>query len=932
MAVKSSFKQQCPSCEAMISVKENMIGKKVECTKCKDKFIAEAPDDEDDKPAKKKAKAESSNAITSKTPAAGKRPKLDVVDKVDDDLEVIDERPSKDKNKSKNKSRKDLDDDEADEKVRKNKKDDDDEKTPKKKNDKINANKLTIGLGLAIVGVIILCVAAFFLLRGGNRGVENGTPIVQKPLPPVVDEKKPEKKAEPAKKDDTNPIETGPLPLDDVERAKLTNLLPPDSEYIGHVLYDMLFQVNGPLRDVVFQKPGTLEDGELKKQLGFSLLAIDDILCAEKYTSPGWRYTVLHFTEVLKEDELKRALRLKPVTPIEGLAYYQLPATHPWLDQLGRFSFGVPNQIRQFDARTLAKPTFVRLHNPQTLVIADAMPMEQFLKAKGEFPRQNTEPAPAAPAATAAPRWGNRKQTFVSTNVEFVHAQPDPEGGGREEPYLTIKPSLKKIIDRMEGRGPDVKEKLEGKVLVSSVTDMDANIVTTSAPEFKDLIVRRPRQFWDATLLLSERKPRVRQLGTSLISRDTLRYLLKNEIICAQEIDAGEFHDELVGRGANTVARIIKRFLNHDVNTPGAIEKKPGDPENKPGEPRPAATTSEIRVQKNFGTVEFILDLSLDGAALDTMRGLATLMSSTLRVDLEAGAHLSPRHTLAHAGREFSEKGLSERELPSQAFPPGVFRRADAPFRADREPKNRISWMAGLLPYLGHENLFGRIKFDQSWRHESNLLAGNTLVPQFLDPSYPYHTRHVAVDGLNVDFAATHYVGIAGVGLDAAYYKRGDPLTDKKRGVFGYEESASLKEIIAGRGLSNTIMMIQVPHDPRDNLTSVYPWMAGGGATIRGVPEKDSIQPFVLNKDRNGNVIRHKNKNGTFVLMTDGSVRFVDENVSDDVFKAMCTIQGPNPIGYNLQGDPHTPLVPRPDPAAEAPVETPKVDPKKKTP
>ena len=77
-----------------------------------------------------------------------------------------------------------------------------------------------------------------------------------------------------------------------------------------------------------------------------------------------------------------------------------------------------------------------------------------------------------------------------------------------------------------------------------------------------------------------------------------------------------------------------------------------------------------------------------------------------------------------------------------------------------------------------------------------------------------------------------------------------------------------------------------------------------------GVPEKNSIQPFVLSKDAAGNAIRHKNKNGTYALMADGSVRFIDENISDDAFKAMCTIKG-NFKGYDAN-DPNNPLVPVP--------------------
>src|ERR1019366_6642191 len=94
MAASPTFKQQCPSCEAMISIKEGMVGKKVECTKCKDKFIAERPEDEeeDEKPAAKKdakagGKKNASTAVSGKATAAGKRPDPDVDEEEEEEEE-----------------------------------------------------------------------------------------------------------------------------------------------------------------------------------------------------------------------------------------------------------------------------------------------------------------------------------------------------------------------------------------------------------------------------------------------------------------------------------------------------------------------------------------------------------------------------------------------------------------------------------------------------------------------------------------------------------------------------------------------------------------------------------------------------------------------------------------------------------------------------
>jgi hypothetical protein len=55
MATSTSFKQQCPSCEAMVPIRDpGLIGRKIDCPKCKYRFVVEEPveEDEDGKPKK----------------------------------------------------------------------------------------------------------------------------------------------------------------------------------------------------------------------------------------------------------------------------------------------------------------------------------------------------------------------------------------------------------------------------------------------------------------------------------------------------------------------------------------------------------------------------------------------------------------------------------------------------------------------------------------------------------------------------------------------------------------------------------------------------------------------------------------------------------------------------------------------------------------
>src|SRR6516165_10145871 len=81
MAASTTFKQQCPSCEAMVSIKDSsMVGKKVDCPKCKYRFVVEDPGTTDEEP-KKKARPD---AVTKSKPGKTRKTRPDSDDEDDD--------------------------------------------------------------------------------------------------------------------------------------------------------------------------------------------------------------------------------------------------------------------------------------------------------------------------------------------------------------------------------------------------------------------------------------------------------------------------------------------------------------------------------------------------------------------------------------------------------------------------------------------------------------------------------------------------------------------------------------------------------------------------------------------------------------------------------------------------------------------------------
>lgn len=991
MAISAGFKQTCPSCEALVPIKDGgMIGKKIDCPKCKYRFVVEDPVERD----KKSVKGEKSEAIKEGKPKSNGSAKAPAKKKVEDEIEELeevedldepadldeadDEKPAKKSDTKAKAKEKPASKKPSSRKVRDVEDDDEDEdKSPKKKK---SGKKSPLGLILAGAGLVLLAIVAFMIFRspGGATKPDGGAAPASDPATAQGEEKPEDPDADPGEKKPAakkGGAKAAPIiaSLGSGPGPELTNLLPNDTEHVFHVFFkDLLEGESDTFRRLAFETQGMFVDAVLQKRLGFSVLAIDDIIRAERFSGKNpWSFTVVHFSRPLDEQAVVDALALKPGQPTGKMPYYEATKPNPWLEQLGRTALGAPSYLRVLQP-TAKRPMFVRVHNSQTLIFADREPMVAFVKADGQFRYQSERYVPPPPTADPneppppdpppAPEGDSEPADPAEQGVGGAKLGPaaapgEPQGAGEgqegknDKPamprfvgldtYMTVKPRLKEVLDRMEG-----KDNPKHRVLFSSATEMNsAKIDTSRIPEFRERIIWRPRLFWDITYMLQEKTPRIAYLGTSLLQRDQSGFGFRNELTCASDVDAKALTKQFKESTAPDLARVFQILLAHKVEVPKKDADMMVDPNNPippldpgtgesplPQDPNapllPAdPQTSAISVAQSQKWVSFNIDLVFDGAAFARLYGVAELLASNLKNEADMAISVGGRASLAKAGKELGVQGLTDRGVVPGQYPPGTFKRASVGgLRTAHLPNHRISWMAGLLPFLGQDMLYRRIDFDSSWKDPSNWMVARTIVPEFLDPMYPDRARFVYYPDSGLEAAATHYVGLAGVGLDAADYDPADPAVAHKVGILGYNRSRTLDEVREGRGLSNTALMIQVPHD---GTAGTAPWSAGGGATLRGIPEKNSIKPFVLTKDRNGKPIQHNGKSGTFVNMADGSVRFVDAKVSDEVFKAMVTVKGPAPEGFDLNQNEWTPLVSGgPETKAKAPAVKTKTEPK----
>lgn len=177
---------------------------------------------------------------------------------------------------------------------------------------------------------------------------------------------------------------------------------------------------------------------------------------------------------------------------------------------------------------------------------------------------------------------------------------------------------------------------------------------------------------------------------------------------------------------------------------------------------------------------------------------------------------------------------------------------------SELEPSERLSWAVAILPYIEQADIYEAIDMKSGWQSKVNKSLSGTVIPTYINPSQRSGT------GL-------HYVGISGVGPDSANL----PNNDKKAGVFGNNRVTRFRDILDG--LSNTLMIT-------DSSKPAASFMEGGNSTIRGFSQK----PYINGPDKIGS----PHTGGLQVLLADGSVRFVSENIDATLLEALATKAG----------------------------------------
>ncbi len=163
------------------------------------------------------------------------------------------------------------------------------------------------------------------------------------------------------------------------------------------------------------------------------------------------------------------------------------------------------------------------------------------------------------------------------------------------------------------------------------------------------------------------------------------------------------------------------------------------------------------------------------------------------------------------------------------------------------------------------------------------------------DPANETFVRRRATDLLNPrvtgvasaeGFPASHYVGVAGVGADAAELPKSHP----RAGVFGYDRRTTREDI--KDGTSNTLLVVGVQDQP--------PAWANGIGSVRGL----TSEPYLGGPDHLGT----GQADGMLVLMADGSVKFLPKEIDPKVMRRMAAMADGLPLDPKVPGEPSDPV------------------------
>ena len=835
------FKQQCPSCEAMVSIKdETLIGKKTECTKCKFRFLVEAPS--------KGKPADDKKAPPVKSKAAGKEAAAKAKQEI--------------------------------------KKAESGQKAPSKAGAK---NKQMLIIGGAVGGVaLVAIVAAMFLFSGGEdssktKVAEKGKRNRPTPVTPNGPNDKPEETPEEKPKEE----EKAPVVAkSDGVDPDVSIRLPSDSKVVAIIKMESFF--NSMLAKVLFTTPGAFNTKDFAKTFGVPLESIEQIMLAKSSMLPdfnplkkSWKMAILRSKEPFKKAHMDKSLSLTQEPPLEGLQWSKIPGQ---LDSLSSLMLGFESN---------EKLSFF-LADSRTIVIASEEKMNDYLKKDKGKPKKIAMAAP--PPETPKPVDPNNPMPPMPMPPGSPPPMPMPNGQPVDPnappmpvaPPVSVKGNHYETLPLRFAKVMQVAEEKFGAMMSVGVDLGELAAVIPVASAF----------------LSTYKTPGGAPIPPDIINQIKNFSKLEHLVFFLQKIDLDTQGVALmaVSRDRKVASDFVKLAFPLVKKIPLALkeakldinatteDKTGGDPSAAPNPNAPppgSAGTEEMIKPGAHGMVVAMAEydpttsnmimliggqLTLPPAMLKTFEGSFGEYLVTMKNSFET--------KLIGKSADPISKAIMGYVNDKKAFPRGTAEEAtnNKKFGLKMAPDKRVGWIVELLPYFSNGDYVSFAKLvdkGKSWSDPKNHQVARIFIPDLL---YATPVEGASVSSDANQLGITNFIGVSGVGFASGEYS----ADNKKSGIFGYERITKIEDIKDGP--ANTIALLLIKQNKN------HPWIAGGGASIAGISEgPDALAPFLVLEKTN----RNKEKEFTGIaIMADGKIREISSKISPEIFRAMCTIDG----------------------------------------
>lgn len=845
------FKQQCPSCEAMVSIKdETLIGKKTECTKCKFRFLVEAPS--------KGKPADDKKAPSVKSKAAGKEAAAKAKQEI--------------------------------------KKAESGQKAPSKAGAK---NKQMLIIGGAVGGVaLVAIVAAMFLFSGGEdnsktKVAEKGKRNRPTPVTPNGPNDKPEETPEEKPKEEEK---TPVVAKSDGVDPDVSIRLPSDSKVVAIIKMESFF--NSMLAKVLFTTPGAFNTKDFAKTFGIPLESIEQIMLAKSSMLPdfnplkkSWKMAILRSKEPFKKAHMEKSLSLTQELPLDGLQWAKIAGQ---LDSLSSLMLGFESN---------EKLSFF-LADSRTIVIASEDKMNDYLKKDKGKPKKIAMAAP--PPETPKPVDPNNPMPPTPMPPGSPPPMPMPNGQPVDPnaPPMPVDPNAPPMPVAppvsVKGNHYETLPLRFAKVMQISEGDMSGGIMTVGV-DLGELAAVIPIA---SAFLSTYKTPGGAPIPPDIVNQiknfSKLEYLVF--LLPKMDFDSQDGKLIAVSRDRKVASDFVKLAFPLVKKIPLALkeakldisatteDKTGGDPSVTPdpnAPPAGSAGTEEMFKPGAHGGVSvvatyepitsnmamgFIVGLKLPPAMLKTFEGSFAEYLVTLKNNFET--------KLIGKSADPISKSIMGYVNDKKAFPRGTAEEAtnNKKFGLKMAPDKRVGWIVELLPYFSNGDYASFAKLvdkGKSWSDPKNHQVARMFIPDLL---YATPVEGVSVSSDTNQLGITNFIGVSGVGFASGEY----PADNKKSGIFGYERITKIEDIKDGP--ANTIALLLIKQNKN------HPWIAGGGASIAGISEgPDALAPFLVLEKTN----RNKEKEFTGIaIMADGKIREISSKISPEIFRAMCTIDG----------------------------------------